>query len=387
MASMRPDELTERINQWENLHTEFTASSADPDKLARDLVCFANTDGGQLVVGVAESREVVGVDDVDELLLRVDDVAYQRCRPPVTVVPEVLDVAGRRVVVVNVPKGDQRPYATASGQYYVRSGSRCRQASREELLRLFQGARSLFYDEQPIPGLTLGDLDMESIQDYLETTGQEDLADDLPRLLAAWGLYDGTSPTVGGVVLFGRRPQQVLESSAVVLAAFAGTDTGGDLRDRKDVTGDLFEVIRQVEGFLALHLRTAHRVRGFEPERAPEIPLAALREAVVNALVHRDYTIPAPVRIFVLADRVEVHTPGRPPNTVDADAMRAGVHVPRNPHIYSRVVDASLATRAGTGIRRIMRLLREAGDRALGIEITAAEVVFVLPRLHTNGED
>jgi ATP-dependent DNA helicase RecG len=385
-ASMTPDQLLERIARWEDLHTEFKRSATDANELAKDVACFANTDGGQLVIGVAESREIVGVKDVDGLLLRVDDVAYQRCRPPVTIVPEVLDIGGRRVVIVNVPKGDQRPYATASGQYYVRSGSRCRQASREELLRLFQAARSLFYDEQPIPTLTLGDLDLDAVQRYLTSTEREELSDDVPRLLRAWGLYDGNSPTVGGLVLFGRQPQDALESAKVVVAAFAGTDTGDDLRDRKDIGGGLFEIIGQVETFLNLHLPTAHQIRGFEPERVPEVPSEALRESLVNALVHRDYTIPAPVRVFVLADRVEVHTPGRPPNTVDAEAMRAGVHVPRNPHIYSRVADAALATRAGTGIRRIARLLRETGNRTLGITISTAEVVLVLPRLHANGE-
>jgi predicted HTH transcriptional regulator len=103
-------------------------------------------------------------------------------------------------------------------------------------------------------------------------------------------------------------------------------------------------------------------------------------QATVNALVHRDYTIPGPVRVFVLADRVEVRSPGRPPNSVDDAAMRAGVHVPRNPHIYSRVAAAQLATRAGTGILRIARLLREQSGRELGIAISDAEVALILPR-------
>jgi ATP-dependent DNA helicase RecG len=119
---------------------------------------------------------------------------------------------------------------------------------------------------------------------------------------------------------------------------------------------------------------------GFEKEKREEIPMAALREAVVNALVHRDYTITGPTRVFVLSDRVEVRSPGRPPNSVDAEAMRAGVHVTRNPHIYSMVVVAELATRAGTGIRRIARLLKEANGTDLGIAISDAEVALTLPR-------
>lgn len=181
-------------------------------------------------------------------------------------------------------------------------------------------------------------------------------------------------------MLFGRAPQAELESSRVVVGALDGGDIGGDFVDRKDLSGGLFEIVDQVEVFLRLHLRTGHRIVGFEPEKREEIPLAALREAVVNALVHRDYTIPGPTRVFVLSDRVEVRSPGRPPNSVDADAMRAGIHVTRNPHIYSRVADAQLATRAGTGIRRIARLLREANGTSLGITISDIEVALLLPR-------
>ncbi len=262
----------------------------------------------------------------------------------------------------------------------IRSGARCRRASREELLGLFQAAHSLFYDEQSLPRLDLADLDLNEVSRYLDDTDQVDLDDDLVRLLWAWRMYDGSHPTVGGLVLFGRRPQAELESSRVVVGALAGDDIGNDFVDRKDIDGPLLSVIAQIETFLRLYLRTGHEIVGFEKEKHEEIPMAALREAVVNALVHRDYTIAGPTRVFVLSDRVEVRSPGRPPNSVDAEAMRAGVHVTRNPHIYSRVVAAELATRAGTGIRRITRLLKQANGSSLGIAISNAEVTLTLPR-------
>jgi ATP-dependent DNA helicase RecG len=172
----------------------------------------------------------------------------------------------------------------------------------------------------------------------------------------------------------------VLNSSHVVVGALDGPDIGGDFIDRKDLTGDLFEIVEQIDRFLRLYLRTGHEIVDFEPEKREEIPFAALREAVVNALVHRDYTVQGPVRIFVLSNRVEIRSPGSPPNSVDADAMRAGIHVPRNPHIYSRVAAAQLATRAGTGIARISRLLRQHSGQRLGIQVSEAQVVLILPR-------
>jgi len=377
---MTPGELRERILRGEDPHTDFEQAVDRNAELAKDLVCFANSDGGHLVIGVADDGTVVGVPDPDALLLRVDDVAFNLCSPPVTVVPETVRLDDRDVVVLSIAKGDQRPYSTRDGRYYIRSGARCRAASREELLRLFQGARAVFYDDQPLHWLGLRDIDLDEVARYLEATQQQDLDEDLPRLLRAWRLYDGTHPTVGGIVLFGRKPQSVLESTRMVVGAVAGDDIGGDFIDRKDLSGGLFDLATQAEAFLGLYLRTGHEIVGFQPEKREEIPAAALREAVVNALIHRDYTIPEPTRIFVLADRVEVRSPGRPPNSVDAEAMRAGVHVTRNPHIYSRVADAQLATRAGTGIRRIARLLRENGDRELGIRILDVEVTLTLPR-------
>ena len=377
---MTPDELRDRILRWEVPHTDFREAVERNSELAKDLVCFANSDGGQLVIGVAKDRSVVGVPDTDQLLLRIDDVAFQSCSPPVTVAPEIVTLDGKDVVVLNITKGDQRPYCTSEGRYYIRSGTRCRRASREELLRLFQAARSLFYDEQPLPRLNLADLDLDAVSRYLDDTNQIDLDDDLVRLLRAWRMYDGSHPTVGGLVLFGRRPQAALESSRVVVGALAGDDIGDDFVDRKDLYGSLFSVIAQIETFLRLHLRTGHEIVGFEKEKREEIPMAALREAVVNALVHRDYTIPGPTRVFVLSDRVEVRSLGRPPDSVDAEAMRAGTHIPRNPYIYSRVTAAGLATRAGTGIRRIARLLKETNGTNLGISISDAEVALTLPR-------
>lgn len=377
---MTPDELRVRVARWEDVHTDFKVSVGSTRELAKDLVCLANSDGGQLIIGVADDRTVVGVEDIDQMLLQVDDVAYRGCSPPITVVPETVALNGVQVVVLNVPKGDQRPYATSSGQYFVRSGARCRAASREELLRLFQASTSIFFDEQPVRQLTLADLDFSLVDRYLIDTERDDLRDQPERVLSSWRLLDEATPTVAGAVLFGRRPQEALPAAGIILGAVEGTELGGDFIDRTDLVGDFQSVIDGIQAFFGLHLRARHEVRGFEPERDDEVPLTALREAAVNAIVHRDYTIPGPSRIFVFDDRVEVRSPGRPPNSVDESAMRAGAHVPRNPHLYARVADLRLATRAGSGVPRIARLLRQASDATLGIAISDAETVLTLPR-------
>lgn len=377
---MTPDDLRERVARWEDSRTDFKEVLPGNSELAKDLVCFANSDGGQLIIGVADDGSVVGVQDTEAMLLRIDDVAFQRCSPPVTVVPETVSVDGKSVLVINIAKGSQRPYADGAGRYYIRSGPRCRQASREELLRLFQASTDLYYDEQPLRRYDIGELDFEAVDRYLVDTEREAMLDDVQRVLRAWRLLDNSTPTLAGVVLFGRQPQQVLQSAGVVVGRLSGTDIGDDFLDRKDITGDLRTVISSVERFLRLHLPIRHQVRDFEPERQEDIPWSALREAVINALVHRDYTIPGPMRLFVFDDRIEVRSPGRPPNTVDAEAMRAGAHVPRNPHIYSRIADLGLVTRAGSGVPRMEKQLRESSGTELGIDISDAMTTLILPR-------
>lgn len=377
---MNLPELQERIVKGEDLHTDFKERFDSDRELAKDLVCFANTDGGQLIFGVAKDRRVVGVDDPDRLCAKVDDVAFQHCEPPITVIQEVLGVSEKKVVVVNIPKGDQRPYRTNSGLFYIRTTSGCRQASREELLRLFQATESLYYDETPLPRLTLADLDLDALDRYLEATGQAELKDNPERLLTNWGLLSKGHPTIAGVVLFGREPQRHLPFAQINAARFPATDSSVEPSDRKDLTGRLLDVIDQAERFLDLHLRTPHEIRGFEPEPKPELPKEALREALVNAMAHRDYTVRGPVRLFILDDRIEIHTPGKPPNTVSEGAMRVGVHVVRNPRIYARLSDAGLVTRAGTGVRRIIRLVREAIGRDIEISISEFEVLLTIPR-------
>jgi ATP-dependent DNA helicase RecG len=373
-------QLQARIARWEDLHTDFKAKLSSPVELAKDLVCFANTDGGQLIVGVAESRAICGVEDPDAVHRFVDNVAYQNCEPPISVVQEVVELAGRKVVVINIPKGTMRPYRTNTGKYYTRTTSGCRDASREELLRLFQAVESLSYDETPLPRLTLTDLDLSAFERFLTDTGQANLPLDPHQLLRNWGLAVGDQPTIAGLLLFGREPQRYLPFAQINAARFPGVDSSAAPSDRKDLGGRLLEVIDQAERFVRLHLPLPHEIKGFEPEPRPEIPWEVFREAIVNAVGHRDYTVQGPVRLFIFDDRVEVHTPGRPPNTVDAVAMRFGVHVVRNPRIYSRLSDAGLVTRAGTGVRRMVRLVQEATGRDLEIAVRDFEVLFTIPR-------
>jgi ATP-dependent DNA helicase RecG len=161
-------ELQRRIDKWENLHTEFKEWPIRPADLAAALVAFANTDGGQLILGVADDRRFVGLNDPDAVMQTVDQVTYQNCEPPLTVVQETVRADnGAIVVVINVPQGDQRPYRTIRGDYFIRTSSGRRRASRQELLRLFQAVESLFYDETVVLRASSADLNAQAFDRFL----------------------------------------------------------------------------------------------------------------------------------------------------------------------------------------------------------------------------
>lgn len=382
-------QLEERVQRGEDLHTEFKRWPLPTDDLANSLISFANTDGGQLILGVADDGRILGVDDPASVMQQIDQIAYNNCRPPLTVIQETVRVGdGAIVIVVNVPKGDQRPYQTNKDLFYIRTTSGRRRASRQELLRLFQAAESLFYDETIVLPATLPDLDSRAFETFLQVAYHRALAEfdvSYERLLLNWRLVREREgqlhPTVAGLLFFGREPQRFLPQSHVVAARIPGQDLAQPPSDAKQLAGPLPTILEDAARFLRLHLPVPHRIQGFAPEAHPELPEAALRETIVNALAHRDYTVAAPVRIFIFDDRVEVRTPGGLPNTVTIEAMKLGAaHVLRNPAIYTLFSRMGLVTGIGSGVYRTIQWVREAVGQEPEIYLAGNELVVSLPR-------
>jgi ATP-dependent DNA helicase RecG len=380
---MSPDELRKRIARGENLTTEFKVAGIHPDDLAASLVAFANSDGGDLFFGVSDRGETAGKTELDALGRQIDNVSRSNCLPPVTVVPEQVEIDGKRFLVVHVPRGEERPYATNRGVHYVRTFSGRRQAARAEILRLFQASESLLSDDQVVHGTGASDLDFSYFERFLLQAYGKKLEDFLvPRdqLLRNLRLARNGHLTAAGLLLFGRDVQRFLPHAQVNAARFPGNELADAPEDRKDFGGKLADQLDSALGFVNLHLRVRHEIRGMEPERFPELPQEALREVLVNALVHRDYTVRGPVRLLVFSDRVEVHSPGRPPNTVDVEAMKLGTHVPRNPILLTHFAKMGYVTSLGTGIPRVFKLVTEATGREPEVVVRGFEVLVSIPR-------
>ncbi len=380
---MNVAELREVIAQGEDSFTEFKEESAHPDDLAAAIVAFANTEGGRLILGVADDKTIPGITNTDQLMQRIDNVCNQNVQPALVCTQEKVRIDGNRVLVVHVPKGPERPYRTNRGVYYIRTASGRRQASREELLRLYQAALALFPDELPVPNTKLPDLDQGYFERQFETFAEmpvEDTGLSLERLLSNLKLWDGSTLTVAGLLLFGRNPQAHLPFAMVSAVHFKGTEIGEEFLDRKEILGTLEDQITDAEAWLRLRLPVAGKISGFRREDTPEIPSFVLREAVVNAIVHRDYTIRSQIRIFLFDDRIEIMNPGRLPNTVTLDNIRLGIHAERNPILTTFLSRLGFASRVGTGIPRMIRLMRQHGLPEPEFQVVDHEFRVVLRR-------
>ena len=247
---MNTTELITRINKGDDLHTEFKECLIHTDDLAASIIAFANTDGGQMIFGVNDEREITGLgDETDHVFQFIDNIAFNNCEPPVTIVQEtVRDQQGRIVVIVNIPKGDRRPYRTNRGVYYVRTASGRRQASREELLRLFQSTESFYYDETSVIQSSVTDLYDKAIETMLKDIAEPgfDIAGiSVERLLVNWHLVRETktdvrarpTPTLTGVLFLASHPQQFLPYAYVSALRIPGTDISAEPYDQKHIEG------------------------------------------------------------------------------------------------------------------------------------------------------
>ncbi|MBA7629661.1 hypothetical protein ES703_37164 [subsurface metagenome] len=377
-------EIQERILKGENLHTEFKESSPDNETLAKSIVCFANTDGGQLIIGISNSGDILGVEDLDEAVRKIDDVAFNRCEPPISILPETVDMDGEIVLIINIPKGEQRPYRTKSGKYYIRSGNRCRQASWQEVRRLYQTSESIYYDETPISKAPLGSLDMDYfryfLEKHLDISPEESLIESYLENLKV--STHNKKPTLAGILFFGDNPQRFIPYAKIIAAYIPGTDISIPPADKKDLDGKILDILENSSKFLGLYIKEKHQIKDFEPELYPEIPNKVFREGIVNAIAHRDYTINAPIRLFIFEDRIEIRTPGRLPNTVTIESMKiAGCHVLRNPTLYNLLYKVGMVTDIGSGVYRMIKTIRERLNKEIKLNAMETEFVLSIPRM------
>ena len=335
-------DLYRHIAGGEDSTHQFKADVKNGKSLAAEMAAFANTNGGTIYIGVDDDGSPTGLAkrDVGRVNQLISNAASQGVRSPLTVQTEnVLLENGRTVIVLNVPKGIDKPYFDTDAVIWLKTGSDKRRVnSKEELQRIFQGTHKFHADELPTKA-GIDKLDKLRLRDFLRDINHIEYPDDpteLKRLLQNMNLMtDNAKLNLAGVLLFAERPELIKPQFVVKAIHFPGNEFHQtDYIDTEDFEGPLPKIFADALAFVMRNLHKLQAGRGVNAPGTPEIPAAVFEELLVNALVHRDYMVSAPIRLFIFADRIEIISPGHLPNNLTVDKIRAGTSNTRNPILF-----------------------------------------------------
>ncbi len=359
---MNRTDIEQLVSLGEDSSRQFKEDVRNADSLAADLVAFSNSEGGNILIGVADDRSIPGLDadDVRRINQLIANTATQHVRSPILPRTENVPIGDDRVViVVTVSPGIDKPYFDRQGIVWVKSGSDKRRIqSKEELRRLFQSVDLLHADEVPTrAGIQL--IDRLRFRDFLSDVYQQELPendDALTQLLDNMNLASTGRLNLAGLLLFGRQPQLTKPAFVVKAVSYPGTVVDvNQYLDSEDFEGPLSKVFKDALSFIIRSLPKQQQSQGInEPGRLP-IPRIVFEELLVNALIHRDYFIESPIRLFIFENRLEIISPGNLPNHLTINKIRAGNSVFRNPILAYYAAKGILPYRGlGTGIRRVL---------------------------------
>jgi ATP-dependent DNA helicase RecG len=405
-------ELLELIANGENSGVEFKRDDVRPEQLAREVVALANFQGGRVLLGVEDDGSISGLTRLDTERWVMDTVFGRHVHP--MILPFYEEVAvdeGVRVAIITIQLGVSKPYVLRHHDredIYVRVGSTSRLATREQQARLFASGAMLHPETSAVSGTGLSDLELRRMEDYLLNYVRDV---DTPKSTPAWeqrltGLgFMTTAPdgrfvcTIVGLICFGKQPRRALPQAGVRWMAFDGNSKEYRALDDQLLDGPLAALTRSLDGGVTqvdepgLLERVVERMTPFVSEEQANVdaslrrgrrwhyPVEALREALLNAIVHRDWTRSIEVEIVAYADRLEVTSPGALPNSMTVAKMLAGQRSPRSPLLVDIMRDYGYVDARGMGVRRkIVPLVRAESGQDARFEATDDFVKVIMPR-------
>lgn len=385
---MTKTELLEIIANGENSRVEFKRDDVQPESLAKEMSALLNLEGGAILLGVEDNGKISGLSRshkiVEELVM---NIARQNIQPEVIPVFSSIIVDNDNLVGIVEFHADSpgKPYKARRSKAwvtYVRVGSTSREATREEESRLYQAARLVRYEIKPVPDMGLSSLEMDRIMNYFHDVlkrsvpGQDDV-ESWRQLLLNCDLMVETGhdffASVAGLLLFGQNPNRRLPQAGVTAVAFPGTEKVYDTIDEERIRGPLTSivsdhssavdkgVIDRTVDFVNRNMSSEAWLESSRRRRKKAFPADAVREAVVNAVTHRDYTREGTdIEVSMYVDRLEVISPGRLPNGVTVEKMKEGVvRVARNELLKEILRDYGHVEHFGMGVRnRIIQSMR-----------------------------
>lgn len=351
---------------------EFKRDLSSPAGMLRTVVAFANTAGGTVLLGVEDvSRHVRGLADPLGLEERAANLISDSIRPRLMPDLEILPWRRTHVLALTVHPSPSRPHHLEregpEAGVYVRVGSSNRRADRELIEELKRFARGEAFDEEPRPEFGSEALDFRAASDSFAAVRKIRRTDlETLRLLTS---YQGRKvPTVGGLLLFGKEREHHFPDAWIQVGRFDGTDKSRIL-DHAELHGPLIESIEAAVAFVHKHALHGAEIGAVRRRERWSVPPVAVREAIINAVAHADYSQRgAPIRVSLFDDRLEVESPGLLPLGLTVEDLRRGISKLRNRVIGRVFHELGLIEQWGSGIQRMTAACRAAGLAEPGLE-------------------
>ncbi|MFC2141104.1 ATP-binding protein [Acidobacteriota bacterium] len=354
------EEIIQLIKGGENSSVEFKAPDVKIDSVAKEMVAFS-TNGGVILLGVEDNGEISGLTGNKNIEEWAANIARNNVIPAVSIKYDEVEIENKKIAVLEVSKGKDKPYQTVKHQFLIRVGSTNRVTTQAELMRLFQQSGVFHFDSNGVEGTSLSDLNLTKIDQYFNRYeidfSREQDADRFNLLENSDILNEEGCVTVAGLLIFGINPQRYLYNASITFAHFKGNEITGDLIDKQSIESTIDYQVDTALSVIKNNLLHPSSIIGTKRVDTGFIYNdKVFRELLVNACVHRNYAISgSSIRVFLFDDRIEFISPGKLPNTVTIEKLKAGVSYAVNPVIVKFMENLRYIDKLGRGIPMVCK--------------------------------
>jgi len=353
--------LKDLLKEGESETVEFKPSLSQMDKITESISAFSNTKGGNVVIGVSDKGEVLGIDIGKNTIESLANQIKQNTDPMAYPSIRVEESDKKQVVVIEVVEAKLKP-VLAFGRAFMRVGKSNQKLGFERIRNLALETSKVHWDERVCEDASLEDLDEEKVRWFLKEAKNKrglDINENSPveEALLRLKLLIAGKPTNGAVLLFAKDLQQRFIQSEVKCIRFKGLSVTGEMIDLRSVGGDVFDQLIETEKFVFNNIALSAWIEDEKIQRQEkwEYPPKAIREVLANAISHRDYEISSKVQVRIFDDRMEFWNPGRLPEGWNVETLKkAHESIPRNPSIAKQFFWVKYIEEVGTGTNKII---------------------------------
>ena len=338
------------------------------DAIGKTICAFLNNEGGQLLIGIADNKEIKGIKDADKWQFEIEQFLIKELVPEAPVMVSVENYGDKQLLLIKVWEGSKQPYIF-NGSIYYRRNDKTIQASSKEISELIHKRQEteIHWERQAALGVELEDLDIEEIKKTMDAALSDNKMKDIKKepleFLSYYGLFQNGNFTNASVVLFAKKPSRFIPQSRVRVAFLDHGKTGDVFKDDQLLEGNLFKNIEAIQQFFEKHLSFSRKFENNNWKRTDGyvFPMAALREGVMNALVHREYgLISSALSIIIDKDKLEITNSGKSPFK-QRELKKNHLSMPYNPDIAHIVFLRGYIEKIGRGTLKIIDACKQAG--------------------------